>query len=519
VVWWLYSNCILGEVLPQPAKPVVFLLYAGLALWAPSFGQTPDPPPVVPVRSSPTKVGTAKNAGITVQNVAAIHDEQGSGIEITSTVAVVPTITKLDGPPRLLIDLPGAMNRVTRNRIVPVQGGEIKTIRIEQLQQNPPVTRVTVDLSETRTYSWEAATDKLVVYLRQPPKPGDKKPAEEKTEIAKIESPPESVTVPAFTKGVEAPITTAFTGEGAGLVLAGNVAGRASTVSAGTETSVLNLARGGTIRICPGTTISVTSSQSGRELMLSMSTGSVETHYSLANSQDSILTPDFRIALAGPGDFAYAFSADAKGNTCVRTLPGNTASAQVSELMGEGTYQVKPNEEVVFRNGQIGKADNLVPLDCGCPATTVPIMRASASTPSVPAEEAMLGGSASNAKLPAAEDSSMIPPVSSLVDLVPRQQVSSAGASAARTANETAKRANSRPMQIQIDAPLVFRGDQQAPSAPTQEAGKLPTVSPSRSVGIANAAVAQPVPPPKQQPKQRSGFFGKVRRFFSSVFG
>jgi AMIN domain-containing protein len=509
----------------QPAKHFVSFVVAGVVLCTHLSGQVSDQaedrPQNQPVRSTRSAAPRSRTTPyIAVQNVVAVHDQQGAGIEITSTVAVVPSITKLDGPPRLVIDLPGTMNRVSRSRIVPVQAGDIKTIQVSQLQQDPPVTRISVDLKEARSYSWEAANDKLVVYLRPAEPPAEKAKADPaQIETAKAEPTPPSVTVPAFTQGVAPAITTAATGGAVGLVLAGNPVGRGSTVSAASETAILNLSRGGSIRVCPGTTISVTTSQNGQQLMLGMSTGSLETHYSLASSQDAILTPDFRIALPGPGDFAYAFSADAKGNTCVRSLPGNTASAVVSELMGNGTYQVKPNEEVVFRNGQLAKTDSVVPLDCGCPAAQAPVVRAEASRQPVAPAEALIAGSTSNTTPPTADDPSLIPPVASLAEMVPGPAASRTSYSMAKADTGPEPNSSNKPMHIQIEAPLVFRGDQLPPPPPTREAGKLPAVSATRSAGIANSTVPAAAQPPKTQPKESTGFFHKVRHFFSSMFG
>jgi len=249
-----------------------------------------------------------------------------------------------------------------------------------------------------------------------------------------------------------------------------------SSVTAGDSPAVLKLARGGEVRVCPRTNLAVSSSQSGRDLLLGMGNGELEADYSLASSADTIMTPDFRILLAGPGSFHFAVGTDNKGNSCVKALGGNTASVIVSELMGDGTYQVKPDEQVLFHGGSVAAPDHIVG-SCGCPAPA-PVMRA--ETQPKPPEAA--------------------PPPTP--PLPPENGV-----------------------HVEVEAPFVFHGDQPAeqvqPTATLRLASSPAPHLPDEALAPAPPVVTEPkVTPPSQAPAKaaKKGFFGKMKSFLGAVF-
>lgn len=236
--------------------------------------------------------------------------------------------------------------------------------------------------------------------------------------------------------------------------------------------------------------------------MLGISKGAMETHYGESETVDSVLTPDFRIVLPGPGEFNLAISADAKGNTCVGSLQGSTASAVVAELLGSGTYEVKPSQQVLFREGRLDSVETPA-VACGCPAAPVPALQASVDSSKVVSEDE----AGNKLQLENSNDPS-------------------------RTNTEPEKVADSNAAQSDSAKPaestLVFSGEEIAkakqkntsqkpkqaavPPAPTAEAAKLPP----------SAKAPEPLPAvvvlPPADPKPKKGFFGKIKGFFGSIF-
>jgi len=439
-----------------------------------------------------------------VTSVRIVHERGVPAVEILSSGGpVIPQIQTLDAPPRLVIDLPNSRLGLTQKRIA-IQKENILAIRVDQYQKSPPVTRIVLDLLAPYGYSWDGAGHRLMVRL---------KPAGDAAANAGKKSSPFQPPTVAGMSLESAPAVVPVTSGAGAMAVAGSRIASGSSITAGSDTAVLRLAGGGEVRVCPGTSVSVTPSQTRRDLMFGMSTGALEAHYTLKASADTVLTPDFRILFAGPGEFHYAVSADAHGNTCVRALKGNTSSAIVSELMGDRIYQVRPAEQAVFRSGQIDKVDTEVPLECGCPPPSPRMLAEAQYAPNVPdselPEKVRIGGS----EKPAAAASG-------------GTLSASAGASGSGTplssGPETAPLPASQPNDIhtQVDAPLVFTAKNRAAAAlppPAQAAKDLP-VQDSSTRPVHLDAVIQ-APQPEKKKEERRGFFQRVGGFFSGLFG
>ncbi len=276
-----------------------------------------------------------------------------------------------------------------------------------------------------------------------------------------------------------------------------------SELSAGIATAKLRLYRGGQIRICPRSNLSVNAGAYG--LMLAMGSGTVEIDYSMAQrGADFLLTPDFSIQLAGPGTYHFALGVNKRGDTCVKTLPGNSSPVVISELLSASVYKTKPQEAASFK---AGKLDTNSPLneECGCPPS-IPVIQAAAQPPPPPVQQP-------EAPKPSPE----------------KVLVSSAGDTSAPIPAD-------RPGQVhvQVDTPFVFNARNSAQIRPYAVA-KLkfsdlpnvffvqekvdPVVLEEKQAPVSAVEVQQPAPTDESaKTKEKKGFFGSIKGFFGGMF-
>jgi hypothetical protein len=241
-----------------------------------------------------------------------------------------------------------------------------------------------------------------------------------------------------------------------------------SQISAGAHSAQITLQRGGELDVCPASRITIASSGSGKENLIGLEAGAVEAHYDLDSVSDAIMTPDLRIALPGPGTFHVAVSTRSNGDSCVQTLPGDTASVIATELFGEGTHQVKPGEALLFHRGVPAKEQ---PSACGCPVlpTAAPVNTAESKDLAFPIEQSKQAAAAAAEGKPIPQQPSTFPVATTDKDLQAR---------------------------MQVDAPLVYHAPE--PAAPKPAAKQEASVPPS-ATPVAEAASANVEKPAEQQ--------------------
>jgi hypothetical protein len=206
-------------------------------------------------------------------------------------------------------------------------------------------------------------------------------------------------------------------------------------------------------------------------MMLAVSTGALETHYALEESTDSILTPDFRILLRGPGELHYAIKVDSRGSACVRALPGNTGSVTVYELMGDGEHEVRSGDQLVFHAGRFSEVDVSSMESCGCPVSAVPVMQTFSPAPAPP----------DTAPLPALSPSEV---------------------------------------HVLVDVPLVFPDRNRPEETPAEfaESKNQPFVNNELQAAPPAGVIVLPSPAKAQAKPARSGFLGKIKGLMTGIF-
>ena len=275
-----------------------------------------------------------------------------------------------------------------------------------------------------------------------------------------------------------------------------------SELSAGIAPATLKLARGGEVRICPNSGLNVTASSQG--LMLATGAGALEIEYELKQqAADVLMTPDFNVALVGPGTFHFALGINKKGDTCVKPLAGNAGEVTFSELLGTGVYKADPGQMMLFRGGKLDGKTALTG-DCGCPPAA-PAMRAEAQ------------------------------PNPTATDTVPQpvKQVAVAGVEVANN-ETTSPLPPDKPGQVhvQVDTPFVFSA--RPASGHSYAVAKVqfstlpnvyfvqekvdPVVLVEKPPEVSVKPSAEPPKTEEKPRKEKKGFMGRVKGFFGSLF-
>jgi len=117
-------------------------------------------------------------ARVNLKHVQVSGTPDGLQVELTASEPVVPKVSTLADPPRLVLDLPNTSLATSQRRIVVDHDG-VKAVRLGDTAR---ATRVVVDLAETRAYQVTADGNRLLVTFKN--KAGEEKSGDETSSAA-----------------------------------------------------------------------------------------------------------------------------------------------------------------------------------------------------------------------------------------------------------------------------------------------------------------------------------------------
>jgi hypothetical protein len=268
------------------------------------------------------------------------------------------------------------------------------------------------------------------------------------------------------------------------------------TITAGTRTTDVLLPHRGTLRVCASTAVKLAADSSvpaGETpgLLMAIDRGALEMSFATLQNADTLLTPDFRIVIAGPGSAEVKVRLGDGGDTCVDNAGTDSPYVIVSSLYSNGLYRVQPGQRVMFQGGNLSAVIDQEKEPCGCPPAA--------------------SESAAN-EFPLAQSEGLAP--------TPTPAGASGGVPAGASAGvptgapggvPAGASANGAKLTPPADA-LVYKSADHAPQ--TVELPKPATSPASTAPGTSSGSNAHP-----PQPVPNPGFFHKIGRFFRRIFG
>ena len=120
---------------------------------------------VVAILSAPICAQTPDASSARVQHVVVRGTGGAMEVEIqTSGAPVEPDTQAISGPDRIVVDFPGALP-AAELRALKVNRGALKAVRTGLFFDNPPITRVVLDLAEPQSYRVSTSQNAVVIKL------------------------------------------------------------------------------------------------------------------------------------------------------------------------------------------------------------------------------------------------------------------------------------------------------------------------------------------------------------------
>lgn len=204
------------------------------------------------------------------------------------------------------------------------------------------------------------------------------------------------------------------------------------SITSGEKTTVVSLPRRGLLRVCASTTVKLASDPgvpAGETpgLMMALDRGALEMSYGAARNADVLLTPDFRILIAGPGAIDVKVRLGEHGDTCIDNAGDQAPYVLVTSVFENGAYRVQAGQRVMFQHGSLNEAVDHEKESCGCPPPVdkakneFPVAQSAGLTPLEPVPAAT---EKSGTPAPAAEPLVFIAPTPAPAPVAPEQPVS-----------------------------------------------------------------------------------------------